>query len=154
MLATLYNTVEKKPEWLKGAKLGYNFIKKHCFDQDGRMFFHVTRKGEPIRKRRYFFSETFATIAIAAYAKATGDEEVAREARELFGKCIYYASTPGVLPPKFTDVRPSKGIGVPMIMINTAQQVRENIGDERCDGWIHKWITEIKMILLKMTYSA
>lgn len=149
MLATLYNTVEQRPEWLHGAKLGYEFLKKYCFDQEGRMFFQVTRKGEPIRKRRYFFSETFATIAFAAYAKATGEEAIAMEARELFGKCIYYASTPGVLPPKFTDVRPSKGIGVPMIMINTAQQVRENIGDPRCDGWIQTWIEEIKNDFVK-----
>ena len=54
MLATLYNTVEKKQEWLDGAKLGYDFLNKHCFDADGQMFFHVTREGRPIRKRRYF----------------------------------------------------------------------------------------------------
>ena len=64
LLATLYNTVEPKAEWLEGARLGYEFLVKHCFDSDGRMFFHVTREGHPIRKRRYFFSETFAVIAI------------------------------------------------------------------------------------------
>ena len=143
LLATLYNTVEKKQEWLDGAKLGYEFLKKHCFDTDGRMFFHVSREGAPIRKRRYFFSETFATIAFAAYAKATGDDQIAAEARELFGRCIHYASTPGSLPAKFTDTRPMKAIGVPVIMINTAQLLRENIGDERCDEWIMKWIDEI-----------
>ena len=58
MLSTLYNTVEKKQEWIEGAKLGYDFLNKHCFDTDGRMFFHVTRDGSAIRKRRYFFSET------------------------------------------------------------------------------------------------
>jgi N-acylglucosamine 2-epimerase len=30
-----------------------------------------------------------------------------------------------------------------MIMINTAQQLRENIGDPRCDELINKWIEEI-----------
>ena len=48
---------------------------------DGQMFFHVTRDGRPIRKRRYFFSETFYVIAAAAYAKASGDEEAAKKAR-------------------------------------------------------------------------
>ena len=84
LLATLYNTVQPRKEWLAGAELGYNFLKKHCFDTDGQMFFHVTRDGRPIRKRRYFFSETFAVIAFAAYAKATGNETIAAEARELF----------------------------------------------------------------------
>ena len=113
------------------------------------MFFHVTRAGEPIRKRRYYFSETFAVIANAAYAKASGDHEAAEKARYLFGKCIEYATTPGLLPPKFTGTRPAKGIGVPMIMMNTAQQLRETIGDPRCDEWISKWIEEIATFFVK-----
>ena len=92
LLATLYNTVEPKKEWLDGAKSGLDFLMNHCFDKDGQMFFHVTRDGKPIRKRRYFFSETFAVIAFAAYAKASGDEEAAEKARGLFGKCIEYAT--------------------------------------------------------------
>jgi N-acylglucosamine 2-epimerase len=149
MLSTLYNTVEKKQEWLDGAKLGYDFLNKHCFDEDGQMFFHVTRDGRPIRKRRYFFSETFYVIAAAAYAKASGDEEAAKKARFVFGKCIEYATTPGLLQPKFTNTRPSKGIGVPMIMMNTAQQLRSTIGDDRCDEWILKWINEIESDFVK-----
>lgn len=149
LLSTLFNTIEKKQEWLDGARLGYDFLLKHCFDSDGRMFFHVTRDGKPIRKRRYFFSETFAVIAFAAYAKATGSGEAANKARELFGECIAYAGGEKKLLPKFTDIRPAKGIGVPMIMINTAQQVRETIGDDRCDKWIDKWITEIEKDFVK-----
>jgi N-acylglucosamine 2-epimerase len=149
MLSTLYNTIEPRQEWLEGAKAGIDFLLQHCFDEDGRMFFHVTRDGRPIRKRRYFFSETFATIAMAAYAKATADETMAYNARELFGKCIRYASEPGLITPKFTDTRPAKGIGVPMIMINTAQQVRDTIGDPRCDEWISKWIAEIERDFVK-----
>lgn len=149
LLATLYNTVEQRAEWLEGAKLGYDFLVKHCFDSDGRMFFHVTRDGKPIRKRRYFFSETFAVIAMAAYAKASGDETAAIRSRELFGKCIQYATVPGLLEAKFTDTRPAIGIGVPMIMINTAQQVRETIGDERCDEWISNWIRTIEQYFVK-----
>ena len=149
LLATLYNTVEKKNEWLEGARLGYEFLTKYCFDTDGQMFFHVTRDGQPIRKRRYFFSETFAVIAFAAFAQASGDEEAAQRARTLFGQCIAYATGEKQLAPKFTGTRPSKGIGVPMIMINTAQQLRATIGDERCDEWILKWITDIERDFVK-----
>src|SRR5690349_15564801 len=67
LLSTLYNSVERREDWLEGARLGYDFINRYCFDTDGQMFFHVTRDGKPIRKRRYFFSETFATISFAAY---------------------------------------------------------------------------------------
>lgn len=149
MLSTLCNSFGTKGEWLSGAKSGIDFLNRYCFDTDGHMFFHVTRDGKPIRKRRYFFSETFAVIAHAAYAKASGDEAAAASARYLFGKCIEYATTPGIFPPKFTDTRPSKGIGVPMIMINTAQQLRETIGDPRCDEWISKWIEEIEKDFVK-----
>ncbi|HQS23179.1 MAG: N-acylglucosamine 2-epimerase [Sphingobacteriia bacterium 24-36-13] len=149
MLATLYNTVEQKPEWLAGAKLGYDFLNKYCFDTDGQMFFHVTRDGKPIRKRRYFFSETFYVIAAAAYAKASGDETAAANARRVFDLCIQYATTPGLLQPKYTNTRPSKGIGVPMIMMNTAQQLRETIGYTPCDEWITKWIEEIERFFVK-----
>jgi N-acylglucosamine 2-epimerase len=149
LLAMLYNTVEPRQEWLDGAKSGIDFLADHCFDTDGRMFFHVTRDGSPIRKRRYYFSETFAVIAMAAYAKASGDETIAQKARDLFGKCIEYATVPGLLPSKFTSTRPAKGIGVPMIMMNTAQQLRETIGDERCDEYITKWIREIETDFVK-----
>jgi len=149
LLATLYNTVEPKQEWLDGAKLGIDFILNHCFDSDGQMFFHMTRDGKAIRKRRYYFSETFAVIALAAYAKATGDKSIEQKARDLFGECLKYASGEKVLAKKFTDTRPAKGIGVPMIMMNTAQQLRETIGDDRCDEWILKWIDEIRTYFVK-----
>ena len=149
LLATLYNTVEPRKEWLDGAKLGIDFLNQHCFDTDGRMFFHVNRQGEPIRKRRYFFSETFAVIANAAYAKASGDQQAAEKARFLFGKCIEYATKTELLEPKFTNTRPAKGIGIPMILMNTAQQIRETIGDPRCDGLIDQFILEIETDFVK-----
>ncbi|MGF7230103.1 AGE family epimerase/isomerase [Arachidicoccus sp.] len=149
LLATLYNTVAQKEEWLEGAKRGVDFLLEHCFDKDGQMFFHVARDGKPIRKRRYFFSETFAVIALAAYAKATGDEGIANKARSIFGKCIAYATGEIKLPSKFEDTRPSRGIGVPMIMMNTAQQLRETIGDPRCDLWIEKWMNQIETFFVK-----
>lgn len=149
LLATLYNTVASKAEWLEGARLGYEFLVKHGFDTDGRMFFHTARNGAPIRKRRYFFSETFAVIAFAAYAKASGDKEAAQRARALFGKCLAYEKGTLSLPEKYTATRPALGIGAPMIMINTAQQLRETIGDERCDAVIAEWIEKIARLFVK-----
>ena len=149
MLATLYNTVEPRQEWLEGARLGYEFLKDKCFDVNGKMYFHVDNEGNPIRMRRYFFSETFAVIAFAAYAKASGDQQAAEKARELFGVCLEYASGERLLKPKFENTRITKGIGIPMIMINTAQQLRETIGDERCDKAILEWIKEIEEKFVK-----
>ena len=41
----------------------------------GRMFYAVTRDGKPLRKRRHLFTETFGVIALAEYARASGDDD-------------------------------------------------------------------------------
>ena len=38
---------------IKWAKHGVDFLRKYCFDSDGRMFYMVTQDGRPLRKRRY-----------------------------------------------------------------------------------------------------
>jgi len=149
LLATLYNTVAPKPEWLEGARLGYAFLRDKCFSPEGKMYFHVDRAGNPIRMRRYFFSETFAVMAFAAYASASGDAEAADSARRLFGICLEYACGERPVLPKFESTRPAKSIGIPMIMLNTAQQLRGTIGDPRCDEAIAGWIAEIERDFVK-----
>ena len=62
----LYNKLERKEEYLAFAKSCLAFAREHCIDpEDGRMYFTVTRDGRPLRKRRYFFSETFYVMANA-----------------------------------------------------------------------------------------
>ena len=100
ILSRLYNTVEKKQEWLDLAKHGVDFILKHGFDTDGRMFYLVTKEGTPIRKRRYLYTETFGVIALAEYAKATGDAEIRKKALDLYNLLIMHYRTPGLLQPK------------------------------------------------------
>ena len=149
LLATLYNTIEPKQEWLDGAKLGYEFLKNKCFAENGKMYFHVDREGNPIRMRRYFISETFAVIAFAAYAKASGNEGAADLAREIFGTCLSYLYGEKQMEPKFESTRPTQGIGIPMIMLNTAQQLRESIGDDRCEETITYCIERIEKYFVK-----
>jgi N-acylglucosamine 2-epimerase len=150
MLLTLYNTIEQRPEWLEWAQGGLQFLDRHCFDTDGRMFFHVTREGRPIRKRRYAFSESFAAIAHAAHFKATGDERSARRARELFDAFTHWNFTPGLMPPKFTDTRPMIGMGPRMITIVTAQELRANLGDDaHFTAWIDRCLDEIRRLFVK-----
>jgi len=149
LLANLYNTVENRPEWLELAKHGIDFLTQYGFDTDGRMFFHLTREGKPIRKRRYLFSETFAAIAYSAYAKASREQKYANKAREIFDLIIKYSSTPGLLPPKFTDTRPVKGLSFPMILIVTAQELRKNLDDNSYTKWIDQSIEEIQNDFMK-----
>ena len=150
LLATLYNTVEPRPEWLDWARQGLSFLERHCFDTDGRMFFQVTREGRPIRKRRYAFSEAFAAIAHAAVARATGDESSARRARELFDRFVRWNFSLGLMPPKFTDERPLLSLAPRMITIVTAQELRANLGpDPVLNSWIDRCIEEIRRLFVK-----
>ncbi|WDI43816.1 AGE family epimerase/isomerase [Bremerella sp. P1] len=145
LLGELYNEVEPREEWLRLAETGLQFISEHAFDPvDGRMWFHLTREGEPIRKRRYAFSESFAAIAFGELAKATGKAEYAEKAHELFLRFVNHHPEP-----KFTSVRPTRGIGVPMITINTAQQLRGSIGLEDADLYIDQSIDAIRTFHVK-----
>ena len=87
LLATLFDTVERRAEWLELSRHGIDFINRHCFDTDGRMFFSVTREGRPLRKRRYLFSEAFAVIALAAFGRAAGDAALESDRRSICSAC-------------------------------------------------------------------
>jgi N-acylglucosamine 2-epimerase len=145
LLGELYNNVEPREEWLELAKHGARFIDNHCFDPtDGRMWFQVSREGEPIRKRRYAFSESFAAIAYGELAKATGEEEYGKKATMAFRRFVDHNLNPQGVEPKFTKARPTKALAFPMIAIATAQELRESIGLPDADEWIDRSIETIR----------
>jgi len=155
MLLTMYNTVEKNSDWLAWAEHALEFIKKHCVDSDGRMFFQVARDGKPIRKRRYAYSESFAAIAFAAHYKATGNEESKKLAYNFFDIYLDINFTPGKMEPKFTDTRPAVGMGPRMIAIVTAQEMRANIGEDKLfTDWIDRSIADIRHYFIKPEIKA
>src|SRR5690606_3230281 len=84
MFATLYNEVEPRAEWLDAARSCVTFLRQHCAAPGGKLYFHVTRDGKPLRMRRYVYSEAFAAIAYAGLAKATGDSFVTEQAIATF----------------------------------------------------------------------
>ena len=155
LLATLYNTVAKKQEWLDLARHGINFLDKYGFDSDGRMFFQVSRSGNPLRKRRYLFSESFAAIAYAAFAKAANSELHANKAVELFDMFLKFNTTKGLIPDKvYSANRPMKAMGFPMITITTAQILRDTIQYPSANEWIDRAIDEIRKDFLNCDYKA
>ncbi|WP_320128456.1 AGE family epimerase/isomerase [uncultured Sphaerochaeta sp.] len=132
VFATAYDTMEKREVYKQVCDSLVSFIEDHCFDpEDGRMYFRVTAEGKPVIKRlRYIFSETFAILGFAAYGKAFGKSEYANKAYTLFKRVLVMLQTPGLLVPKFNQENaPSKGFGVPMILLNTAQELRQACPD-------------------------
>ena len=139
-----YNTIEKNPEWLAAAKSTIDFIEAHCFDTDGRMYFEVMADGTPLRKRRYVFSESFAAIAMAEYAKASGDMTYAEKALNLFKDIRKFVATPGYMEPKYLPALQAKGHSLVMILINTASRIRNVISDPVLDQQINESIASLK----------
>jgi N-acylglucosamine 2-epimerase len=155
LLSTLYLGVEQRPEWLEAARHGIEFIRRHAFDRDGRMFFWCTREGKPLRKSRYIFTETFGLIALAAYAKAAQESRAREEAYRLFDVLIQHITTPGLLEPKvIPETRRLKGFAVPMIMIVTCQVLREMINHPKAAEWIDRSIAEIEHDFVRPEFKA
>ncbi len=160
MFATLYTTVERRPDWLEISRRTIAFIREHCRDSAGKLYFTVTREGRPLRMRRYVYSEAFAAIACAAYAKAAGDGRAAEESVQYFSTYLRHSFEPGVMPPKSVpETRPSKGVAPLMIALVTAQEIRATLGDvmvngARCSEWINRSIAEIERDFYKPELGA
>ena len=155
MFGTLYRTIEPRPEWLEASRSCVDFIRRHGEDSAGKLYFTVTRDGKPLRMRRYVYSESFAAIANAVFAKIANDDRAARDSVRYFESYLLHSFSSGIMPPKFhPETRPAKGIGPLMIGIATAQEIRENLGDltvsgASCTEWIDRWISEIESDFLK-----
>jgi N-acylglucosamine 2-epimerase len=125
MLARLYNELEPNPEWLELSRHGIEFIEKYGFDHDGRMYYLVEKDGRPIRKRRYTFTETFAVIALAEYARAAGSLSHFQRAQQLMATVLHLYRTEGLLEPKYIEENYAvRGHSMAMIQINTLQVLR------------------------------
>lgn len=139
MYSAVFNVMDPNPRWLEFADSCREFFLRHCFDNtDQRMYFHVTRDGKPLRKRRYLFSETFATIGLAENAVAHRDLDLLGRAVGLLQSVWRLVLSPdATTPPKINpDTRNLDSHAIYMIMVNTARCVRRAVellhGD---DAW-------------------
>lgn len=149
-----YNNVEKNQEWLDAAKSTLEFIEKHCFDEQGHMYFSVTAEGKPLRKRRYVFSETFAAIAMSEYALATGDQHWAKRAIQMFEDTQRFLATPGFLPAKFEADVKLQGHSIVMILINVGSCIRKVVDDPKLTQQIDESIEKLKKYFIHPEFKC
>ena len=149
-----YNNVEKNQEWLDAAKSTLEFIEKHCFDEQGHMYFSVTAEGKPLRKRRYVFSETFAAIAMSEYALATGDQHWAKRAIQVFEDTQRFLATPGFLPAKFEADVKLQGHSIVMILINVGSCIRKVVDDPKLTQQIDESIEKLKKFFIHPEFKC
>lgn len=130
MFSYIYNNVKKNPKYLEFAKSCIDFATKYCIDTDGRMYFTVTRDGKPLRKRRYWFSETFYIIANAEYYMATGDKAYLETAKKYYDFVYGMYKDPSadpfkITPKSYAETRNTKTLANPMIMLNVSAVIRD-----------------------------
>jgi len=143
MLAKLYNAVERRSEWLDASRLGVEFVAQHALDKDGRAYYKLARDGTPLYSRPgEIFPESFIVLAMAEYAKASGDDEYLRQAQKLFWRIIELLTSGeldthgSVKTPLYREHAPG------MIMINTTQELRAVEDDPRYSELIRGWVED------------
>ena len=131
MFAMLYNNVEKNQQWLDCAIQGAEFLKKFGHDENWDFYFSVNREGRPLVQPYNIFSNTFACMAFAQLAKATGNEEYAQIARRIFGRILERRSNPkGQWCKAYPGTRPMKDFALPMIICNMALEIEDILEDK------------------------
>ncbi len=151
MFAYLCHVYGVKEEWLSASKSCLDFLEAHCINRDkgNRMYFTVTEDGQPLRQRRYCFSEAFYAIANAEYYGITGEQEHLNRAREAYD--LIYNLNHGLIedptgfgPKTLAETRTGRGLGDPMIYLNVTGVMRRVDGerqafyDERASQCAHE----------------
>lgn len=151
--AYAYNNIEKNPEWLAASKSCIDFIEKHCADpSDNHYYFSVTAEGQPVRKRRYVFSDCFAAIAFAEYSKASGDASYADKAVAKFKHIQWMLSTPGFLEPK--GYGSGRSHSITMILVNVALVLSQVSDDPALKEQIRSSVDIIEHYLINEKYKC
>ncbi|MBQ8406797.1 MAG: AGE family epimerase/isomerase, partial [Clostridia bacterium] len=152
----LCNTYGVNEEWAKAADGGAKFIKEHCIDTDGRMFFTVTKDGKPLRKRRYFFSESFLVVGFAEYYLLRKNEEDLALAEKYFDLMYSIYRDPACDPFKITpkenaEVRSLHSNSYPMVLVSSAQTLKRITGKTE---YYDKIISAVVDDMISLHYKA
>ena len=134
LFSMLCNKVENRPEWLKCARQGGEFLRKYGHDGNYDWYFSLTRDGRPLIEPYNIFSYTFATMAFAQLAKASGDKEYAQIAKRTFDRILEKRDNPKDKWCKaHAGTRPIKDFALPMILCNLALEIEEFIDPQLID---------------------
>ena len=84
MFARLYNTFDSRPAYLEASALGIRFLREHAFDEKGRVYFSLTREGNPYAFQRKPYAAVFVCLALLEYGRAVGESLYREQAEALF----------------------------------------------------------------------
>ena len=119
------------------------------------MFFTVTRDGQPLRKRRYFFSESFLVVGFAEYYQVSGNPSDLALAEKYFDLMYRIYKNPDCDPFKITPkensaVRSLHTNAYPMVLVSSAQTLQRISGKQE---YYEKIIQEIIKDMITLHYK-
>lgn len=91
----LYNRIEHRKEWRDVAEQIFAFAKAHGRDENGQWVFLVDRDGTPLQGATSIYTDAFAIYGFTELAKATGNVEAVKLARETFENVQKRLACPG-----------------------------------------------------------
>ncbi|WP_262247495.1 AGE family epimerase/isomerase [Parapedobacter soli] len=142
--AMLYNTVEKRQEWLDAAQIGADFLEAHGTDAQGNWYFAVNREGRPLVQPYNIFSDCFAAMAFGQLYKATGRAEYAVIAKNTFNNILRRQADPkGKYNKQYPDTRPLQNFALPMILCNLVLEIEHLIESDLVDSTIQYGIQSV-----------
>ena len=144
MLATLYNKVEKRQEWLDAAIQGAEFLKRYGHDSNLNWYFALDREGHPLVEPYNIFSYTFAVIAFGQLSIATGNAEYADIAKKTFDIVLSKVDNPkGRWSKASPGARSLKSFALPMILCNVALEIEPLLEKDFLDKTIETCVHEV-----------
>jgi len=144
LFSMIYNTIEKKQEWLECAIQGGEFLRKYGHDGNYNWYFSLTREGLPLIEPYNIFSYTFATMAFGQLSKASGNSEYADISRKTFDIILSKLNNPkGKWDKSHPGTRSMKNFALPMILCNLALEIEHLLDEEFLLRTINTCIHEV-----------
>ena len=147
--STLYNRVEKRPDWLEMARLGADFLAKHGTDSNGNWYFALDRSGRPLVEPYNILTDCFAAMAFSQYAVASGSDEPASIARRTHDNIVRRQDNPkGRFSKVVPGTRPMRGLALPMILSNLALEMDHLLDRAIVEDHLDRCVADVASLFL------
>ena len=144
-----YNQVEKKKQWLKIARNGAEFLKKHGMDDEGNWYFSLDRQGNPLVQPYNIYSDLDACLGYSQYSIATGDESAREIALKTFHNVLKRKDNPkGKYSKAYPGTRPLGELGITSTILITTLELKSLLPTGTFDETVDTCIEEIFNIFL------
>ncbi|MGL6338582.1 MAG: AGE family epimerase/isomerase [Waterburya sp.] len=139
-----YNRLEKRPEWLKIAQNGADFLAKYGRDEQGNWYFALDRAGRPLVQPYNIFSDCFAAMAFSQYALASGEENAKGIALQAYNNVLRRQDNPkGKYNKAYPRTRSLKSLAVPMILANLSLEMDWLLSSNQLTAILEQTVQEV-----------